>query len=218
TDFRSLKITHISFNDAEFSFEGNQNNPVIYLKEKEHLLEVVEIERKEPEFHRSATNFGWNDRAATLIPYKNGSTITHLKFRVRDFSGVKGLKYLPFKANIYSVGSDGKPGEPLIAEDVLVENREGKNWAKVDVSKYNLKVSEKGIYVVFIVPEKSFYKLDFIQARVGVISAVPIVKTRFFKDKTIRSYRWEYSKACKCYDWIHETNKYFMIDLELKEH
>jgi hypothetical protein len=76
-----------------------------------------------------------------------------LKFRVTNTHGVKGLNFLPFKANVYALDSITKlPGKPLLPQDIVVENKNGATWATIDISKYDIKVPRQGACVVFIIP------------------------------------------------------------------
>lgn len=210
--FNKIRLTHVSYELLEVDSLALRMKSLVYLRPSQYELNEVVI-GKERDKNYSSVNFGWNDKAATFIPFEDKGIIKKIKFRVRDYSGVKGLKYLPFKANIYTVGDDGRPAAPLIENDLLVENKEGKNWAGADVTNYNIKVPEEGLFLVFIIPEREFYDIDFIQAKVGVISAVPLLSRASRTDDRF-SYRLEYASGCECYMWFFEKYHYFKMDVE----
>ena len=210
--FNKISLTHVSYEKLEVDSLVLRMVYSVYLTPSKYELKEVVI-GKERDKNYSSVNFGWNDKAATFIPFENKASIKKIKFRVRDYSGVKGLKYLSFKANFYTVGEDGRPAIPLIENDLLVENKEGRNWAALDVSNYNIKVPEEGLFLVFVIPEREFYDIDFIQAKVGVISAVPLLSRASRTDDRF-SYRLEYMSGCDCKMWLFEKHHYFKMDVE----
>ncbi|WP_026712791.1 peptidase associated/transthyretin-like domain-containing protein [Flavobacterium daejeonense] len=163
------------------------------------------------------TNFSWNNKAAIFIPKSNKSNeyIKNLIFAVSDYGGVKNLKYLPFKTNLYTVDSIGLPSKPILNEDILVTKTDNENWTKVDVSKSKIIIPDEGIFVVFIILEEKNYKQNFINSKYGKISAVPALKAYKYDDQYIRkSYLFrECNYLDKCNIWLLQKLHY-MIDVE----
>jgi hypothetical protein len=161
-------------------------------------------------------------KAATFITGPVNSYITKIKFRVTNTQGVKGLNFLPFKANVYEFDSITKlPGKPLLLQDVLVENKTGADWAVVDISAYKLKLPPQGACLVFIIPEweEGFYTTRTISSRVGAIDAAPYLKseltwkldrsylyTQFISD--ISNGKWSGQK------WRQLDHRRYMIEAE----
>lgn len=163
------------------------------------------------------TNFSWNNKAAIYIPKSNGNNeyIKKLLFSVSDYGGVKNLKFLPFKTNLYTVDSLGFPSKPILEEDILVTKTNTENWTKVDVSKFKIIIPDEGIFVVFIILHEKDYPISFINSKHGNISAVPALKAYKYNDQYIRkSY---FFRDCnyldKCNIWLLEKLHY-MIDVE----
>ena len=132
-------------------------------------------------------------KAAVFIPKVNGdSQIKKVLFGVSDFGGVKNLKYLPFKFNLYTKDSLGYPDKPLLEKDILIAKKDSKIWTKVDVSSYNLKMPNDGVFIVFILLKKEEYKYkndEFISSKIGAIAAVPALRAyRYQKDYIRKSY------------------------------
>lgn len=163
------------------------------------------------------TNFSWNNKAAIYIPKSKGNNeyIKKLLFAVSDYGGVKNLKFLPFKTNLYTVDSLGFPSKPILEEDILVTKTDNENWTKVDVSKSKTVIPDEGIFVVFIILDKKDYKLDVINSKYGKISAVPGLKAYKYDDRYIRkSYVFrECNYEDKCNIWLLEKLHY-KIDVE----
>lgn len=161
-------------------------------------------------------NFSWNNKAAIYIP-KNGSSkyIKSLLFAVSDYGGVKNLKNLPFKTNLYTVDSLGLPLNPILGEDILVTKSDDKVWTKVDISKFKIVIPDEGIFIVFIILAKKEYPTDFINSKYGSISAVPALKAYKYNDEYIRkSYFYRQCNYLdKCNVWFLEKLHY-MIDVE----
>ncbi len=163
------------------------------------------------------TNFSWNNKAAIYIPKSNGSSeyIKNLLFAVSDFGGVKNLKFLPFKINLYTVDSLGLPSKPILEEDILVTKTDTENWTKVDISKFKTVIPDEGIFVVFIILAEKDYPTDFVNSKYGLISAVPALRAYKYNDKYVRkSYLY---RKCNyldiCNVWFLEKLHY-MIDVE----
>lgn len=72
---------------------------------------------------------------------------------------MKGLKYLPFSANIYSVDTLTKlPKDPIIKEKIIVRKKDNKYWVKVDVSEYQIKIPPEGLFIIMEILDKDTYK------------------------------------------------------------
>ncbi len=172
---------------------------------------------------------GWNQKAATFIPFEEeneNKTISILKYATSNIGGTKGLDYLPFKANLYSVDTDtGKPKDPLIDKGIKInKNRKGK-YVEINIKEYNFKIPEEGIYIVMEILPKEEYPSTFIKANLpemglSTISCVPAIKAyKYDKDFIRKSYASQktynqlVNKASE-QDWYLQDCHYLM-DLEL---
>ncbi|MDQ6472480.1 hypothetical protein RB619_17700 [Flavobacterium sp. LHD-80] len=162
------------------------------------------------------TNFSWNNKAATYIPKgSENKEIKKLLFSVSDCHGVKNLKYLPFKVNLYTVDSLKMPGKPILEQDILVKKDDNEYWTKVDISKFKITIPEEGIFIVFIILEEKEYPTDFIYSKIGLISAVPALKAYKYSKTYIRkSYRYsQYHTPDKRDMWL-PTKYHYIMDVE----
>lgn len=179
-NYTHLTIDHVAYEKRTIPRDSLLIKKVYKLKKRVGVLDEVVVD-KELQIDSTANrhaNFSYGMKAATLIIPPANSYVTKLKFRVINTLGVKGLNFLPFKANIYALDSvTHLPGKPLLPQEVVVENKNGDDWAVVDVSAYKLKLPPQGACVVFIIPlyEEGLYKTFWIQSTEGLISAVPML-------------------------------------------
>lgn len=196
SNFKKLTIDHIAYDKLAIHYDSLFVNRVYRLKKSDNVLQevIVNSKTKEDSLVLPYANFIHGMKVATLIKERAGSYITHLKFRVVSPHGVKGLNFLPFKANVYEMDSATHlPDKPLLPHDVLVENKEGNNWATVDISEYNIKIPPQSACIVFIIPhyDEGLYETFWIQSKLGLIDAVPMLKYRQALNKG-ESYMYEY--------------------------
>lgn len=162
----------------------------------------------------------WGCRMAVFIPYeKEEKIIKKLLYAISDCDGVKGLKYLPFSANIYSVDSITKlPKAPIIKEKIIVRKKDNKYWVKVDVSQYQIKIPPEGLFVVMEILDKDTYKGQIVQSNTGLISAVPAIKAYDYNPAYIRksyiNYRPDSYQLAHIYDKWEEQKCHYLMDVE----
>lgn len=162
------------------------------------------------------TNFSWNNKAAVYIPKgSENKNIEKLLFSVSDCGGVKNLKYLPFKINLYTVDSLGMPNKPILEEDIVVKKGDTEYWTKIDISQYKITIPAKGIFVVFVILDEKDYTTNFINSNFGWISAVPALKAyRHNKTYVRKSYLYrQCTDPEKCNIWLLQ-NLHYIIDVE----
>lgn len=176
-------VKHIAFEKRVIPKDSLAVQQVYFMKKHDYMLDEVFVDSRTDKdtMVGHSVNFSWGDRVATYIPGEKDGTITTLRFAVKTLGGVKGLNFLPFKANLYQYDTKTKlPGKPLLKEDILVTNPNGDYWAEIDISKLNIATPPEGIFVAFVIPEweEGIYKTQFIQAKFGTISAVPALHRR----------------------------------------
>lgn len=220
-------INHVEVSSIGFKKKVSETvSDTIYLDEDTNQLSEVIVNSKSKikyqlsffdELNSFETNFSWDAKAAVYIPKNNEDRcIKDLLFAVSDFGGVKNLKYLPFKVNLYTVDSLGFPYKPILEKDILITKTDAKKWTTVDVSKFEIKVPDKGLFVVFMILDKNNYKEEFVYSKRGPISAVPALKAyRYNKDYIRKSYLYRpyyYELLNKDNVWTLE-NLHYMIDV-----
>ncbi|MCR5863307.1 hypothetical protein LRS05_14775 [Flavobacterium sp. J372] len=210
-DIKKLEIRHLNFEDKIIKFPTHNQ---IILNEKAYLLDVTTVSGKikivrEP----TLENFGFNYIVVNFIPgtKTENKIIKKLKYNTVNFGGVKGLKYLPFKANLYLVDSlTGFPGKQLIPDGILLKRTDNKRYVEADISDYNISMPKNGIFIAFeLLPEES-YKIKYIQSRYGAISAVPALK--IIRIESVKSYiLFPYQRFDERNIWVRQESNYDMI-------
>lgn len=182
-NFKTIIVSHINYATCVIPKDSVALRRVFELKKNSNVLNEVLIDTKSGKDTLAPLhlNFSYGDKVARLIEAPAGSLITKLKFRVTNGnnSGVKGLRFLPFKANVYALDTiTNMPGKQLLGKDILVENKDGNKWATADISNYNIRIPPQGACIVFIIPayEDGLYETFWIQSKTGLISAVPNLK------------------------------------------
>jgi len=163
----------------------------------------------------------WNSKAVTFIPYEKEGEITTLKYRLIDFAGVKGLKYLEFKVNLYLIDTITRlPKKQLISEDIITSNTNGDRIFSLDIRKHNIKMPKEGLFIAFIILDSSEYPTTSIMSRVGQICATPVIRTKVRKNKEKRFslvYSKEYYDGEIEFKWKKIDDYFFLMDLELEK-
>lgn len=223
-NYKTLIVSHIAYYKRIIPRDSLDVKKVYTLKKRADMLQEVFIDNSKPQdtTTNGNTNFWFGDRAATLIVPPANSFISKIKFRVENIAGVKGLNFLPFRANIYELDSVTKlPGKQLLPNDVLVENKKGADWAVVDVSAYRLKLPERGACLVFIIPtyDEGFYKQPEILSKIGRIAPVPHLKKESGskKQRSFLYHQLPFDNALRNFPgfkWRVVKNRRYMIEAE----
>jgi len=223
-NYKTLIVSHVAYYRRIIPRDSLAVKKVYTLKKRADVLQEVFIDNGKPQDSTISgiTQFSHGAKGATFIIPPLNSIITKIKFRVVDGYGVKGMRFLPFKANIYEMDSVTKlPGKQLLPNDVLVENKKGADWAIVDVSAYKLKLPEHGACLVFIVPPYSdgLYTTRTVWSEVGEIDAAPQLKSEatFKKYQSFYYYQLPFDNALRNFPgfkWRVVKNRRYMIEAE----
>lgn len=195
-EIQSVEVSHISFNSKKI----NKFVDTIFLDEKiNHLSDVIISSKKQAnklslsplkKLFTEERNFSWDESIAVFVPQElenKEKKIKKLLYAVSDYGGVKGLKYQPFSANVFSVDTITKlPKEPIIKGKIIVKKENEKFWVEVDVSEYNIKIPKEGIFIVMELLDKDVYDGLIVQSNKGLISAVPAIKVYAFDEDFVR--------------------------------
>lgn len=235
-EYTFISFSHLSYETLSIKKE-HFNEQIVYLVSKPETLDEVEIEGKKKYNLRravlgglkasSGANLGWNTKIVTFIPFEEEGKITTLTYQLVDMLGVKGLKYLKFKANLYSIDTLTRlPKQKLIKDDILTSNKNGGRVYSLDVSKYNIQMPKEGVFVAFIILSYDEYDIKVVMSKQGQICATPAIKTRVRKNKEKRfslqcskgyfdsklNYKW--SKIDK---WNKIDDYFYVMGLEIDE-
>ncbi len=221
-NFSDLIVNHVNYEKRTIPRDSLAVQKVYQLKKLAHVLDEVVLNSKSQNDSLADVkhNFHWGEKAATFIARQNDNYISKIKYRVTNVGGVKGLNYLPFKANIYTYDTLTKlPGTALIPYDILVENKTGADWAVADVSAYKVKVPKEGLCVVFIIPLKDKITYDdFVWSRWGRIAAVPALEfAGNSKNSFSFLYDFVFTGTNYIMAWRRVKSKYYKIEIELTE-
>jgi hypothetical protein len=222
--FKNIIVSHIAYKKRVVPRDSLLIKKVYTLERKVDMLEEVLINSQ---INKDSTtlpnkNTSWGQQLATFIPYKNEKYISKLKFRVVSVLGVKGLNFLPFKANLHEYDTIAHlPGKPILEEDLLVENQEGRSWVEIDISSFKIKMPKQGIVIVFKIPlfEEGLYKVDFIQSKGGLITATPMLKYEPVKKGYFSFQYADYltdGSFISKREWRRVRRDYFLMDLVLE--
>nr|WP_322625171.1 hypothetical protein [uncultured Flavobacterium sp.] len=184
--YKNVIVNHVAYEKRIIPRDSLAVRKVYTIKKLDYVLDEVVVDSRTDKDSTTSLYgcFSYGMKIASPIKAFTGEKITILKFRVTNTQGVKGLNFLPFKANVYVLDSVTKlPLTPLLPEDITVENKSGATWATTDISKYDVKVPKQGACVVFIIPQTDFipgqdgfYKTFTVLSKVGAIAAVPYLK------------------------------------------
>ena len=188
-----ISFSHVSYETLHIE-KQDLNSKIVYLYSKVDVLDEIQIEnKKEYNLARgilggigvsSKAHLGWNQKAVTYIPFEKSGKITKLQYRTVDMLGVKGLKYLKYKTNLYLIDTITRlPKRQLLTKDILTSNINGDRIFSLDISKHNIQMPKEGIYIVFIILNWDEYEVKSIMSKVGLICATPALKTRVRKNK-----------------------------------
>jgi len=229
-EYNSLRFSHLSYEILVIE-KQRFTEPIIYLISKSETLDEVEIEAKKKYNLRRAifgglkasagSNFNWNTKVVTFIPFEEEGKITTLTYQLVDMLGVKGLKYLKFKANLYAIDTLTRlPKQKLIEEDILTSNKNGDRIYSLDISKYNIQMPKEGVFVSFIILDYDEYDMKNVMSKGGLMCATPAIKTRTRKNKEKR-FSLKYTE--KGHDpelinkWIKNDDDFYVMGLELEQ-
>lgn len=217
--FEKIRVTHVSYNPFNAKVKDLESS-TFYLVKNNYELEELKIKSKK-RFKWNPlpfkTNLDHNEMVATLIVDKKsiGNRVKKIKAEVTDIFGVRNLKYLPFRLQLREVNPETNLPDKLLFRTEIITKRNSKKWFEFDVTGLNINLPETGLYVVFEVLNRESYQEEFINSRVGVIVAVPQLKTKRKNNKHYNSYRLK-----KCYNntciekWEIQKDYYFNLKLE----
>jgi hypothetical protein len=197
---QTLHANHLSYRDTIIAAETNK----VLLTPSTTIMEAVIIQNKKEEnggsllraiagpFADVTSNMSHGSKAALFFPTdkeNSGKHIKELKYEVVDVFGVKNLKYLPFRAAVYSVDTvTGLPDKPIYQSDII-KKQNNKKWVIVDVSEQNITIPPQGIFIVFEVLEFKYYEKNHqrtIWSKVGRIDAAPAVRAEMYNPNNPR--------------------------------
>lgn len=227
-DITPFSVSHINYRDTLVA----QHSSRILLAPLERKLDRLVINSEEKEnklltgvaglFYDFRINLGHNTKAALLIPQdkKNrGRSIKSLKYEVIDVYGVKNLKYLPFRAALYSVDTlTGMPGVKIY-DAGIIEKQDNKKWVSITV-KEEIIVPENGLFIVFECLGDDFYGDRTIWSKQGLIDAAPSLAAEMYNSSNPhKSFIYESCTAdmdCEGMQWF-PIRCHFGMDVEYRE-
>lgn len=217
--YDKINITHINYKPVSVDVKELITD-TIFLEKSNYQLDDLKI-RSRKKFKWNplpyVTNLAHEDKVATLIINKKevGKPVQKIRAQIIDLFGVKNMKYLPFIVQIRTVNSDNNAPDSLLFESQVLRKKDSKKWFEFDVSEKNIILPEEGLYVVFEVLKEEVYPVAFIRSRVGVIVAVPQIKTKRKNNKSVVSYRMRKCFLEDCVPkWELQKEYYFNLGLD----
>ena len=156
--FRFLKVTHLNYKDTILINSAT----TFFLTPLNHNLQEVKIEKNKIKNNFGISvlkhlmdysiNFVYNDKAALYIPYEEqfaSKNIQYLKYELVDILGVKNMKYLPFKANIYSVDTITMLPDTINYKSKIIKKVIEKNGSSLMLHQKKYKYPKK-VFLLFL--------------------------------------------------------------------
>lgn len=165
----SISFYCIGFEPHTISVKAliSMDQHTIYLTPKSIELNTVELSVKKAETYREG-NKGMAMGSLYLDTHgqqvalfmenrkKKPGRIMHLSF----FLSGKGNTEAPFRIRVYGICDSLKsPGQELLPDILVVKPVSGRGWFEVDVSKYNIRFPENGIFIAM----EGIYPGDYVQ-------------------------------------------------------
>ena len=217
--FDRILITHLNYNLLKVLSEDLKKD-TLYLDKNNYELDELKIKSKKKIKWNPlpfSVNLAHQQQVATLfVSEKNvGVPIKKIKAQVIDLFGVKNLKYLPFKLQLREVNPDNNVPDKLIFESTLVCKKDSKKYFELYISDLNITLPPNGLFVVFEVLDDKRYPVTFISSRVGVIAAVPQLKSKRKNNSSFMSYslRECFTEGC-VKEWVLLEDNFFNLQLE----
>lgn len=140
------------------SKKGASTNEVIFLKPIAYELNEVVVEqprfKEEIEIGKTKNN-GFHEVynagpiiRAKFFPFQEKHNNTKFLKEISILTSSE-IDSTSFKIRIFSVGTDGFPDKDLVEDDIFVYVKKGNKKTNIDISKYRLEFSEKGLFVAF---------------------------------------------------------------------
>lgn len=217
--FDRIWITHLNYNLLQAVGEDLKKD-TLYLDKNNYELDELKIKsKKEAKWNPLpfSMNLAHEQQIATLfIAEKNvGLHVKKIKAQVIDLFGVKNLKYLPFKLQLREVNPENNFPGKLIFESEVVSKKDSAKYFELDVTSLNITLPKNGLFVVFQVLDDKSYPITFISSRVGVIVAVPQLKSKRKNNSSFISYSLRDCFTEDCVkEWVLLKDNYFNLQLE----
>jgi hypothetical protein len=133
-------------------------NEVIFLKPIAYELNEVVVEqprfKEEIEIGKTKNN-GFHEVynagpiiRAKFFPFQEKHNNTKFLKEISILTSSE-IDSTSFKIRIFSVGTDGFPDKDLVEDDIFVYVKKGNKKTIIDISKYRLEFSEKGLFIAF---------------------------------------------------------------------
>ena len=216
--FDRIWITHLNYNSLQVVSEDLKKD-TLYLDNNNYELDELKIKSKKKIKWNPlpfSVNLGHQQQVATLfVSDKNvGLPIKKIKAQVIVLFGVKNLKYLPFKLQLREVNPDNNIPGKLIFESEVLSKKDSKKYFELNVASLNITLPKNGLYVVFEVLDDKSYPVTFIRSRVGVIDAVPQLKSKRKNNSSFVSYslRACFTEGC-VKEWVFLEDNFFNLQL-----
>ncbi|GLB51506.1 hypothetical protein NBRC110019_05450 [Neptunitalea chrysea] len=197
--YKQLVVTHINYN-LYFLNDLKRIPDTIVLKHKETMLDEVILAKKREKKRKVSleglvrllydppTNSSFNHKWASFkIP--KGTYIKDIDIHLqKNFEGVKNIDRGVFKISLYSIDSiTATPFKSFYTSDTL-KNTGKSSVYNLKMRKKHIKVPKNGFFVVFEVLDKKCYSPLYISSKVGTITATPMVKNKYSKNYSKRTY------------------------------
>jgi hypothetical protein len=150
-----LVFSSIGFETKRVKVSESQNvvmqSLIIALDEviisKPKATKEIEVGDSKKRFYLPETQTAPWILARNLFPDEKNPELKYIKILI--FFTNSEVDNAIFRARVFSITADGKPGEDMIPEEVIVKTKKGRRKTVVDVSAYKLQMPNEGVIVGF---------------------------------------------------------------------
>lgn len=153
----SLKFASLGYKPRKFSTEKISKKNVIKIKLAKDLIPIQNINIRASDYYEKTSGNNGIVCFGALYMDTNGQKVAlYIKNKERKSGKIhkiyfklskKGNFDAPFRIRIFKPDSAGKPGKDILKEILVVKPDSKKSWFSVDVSVYDVKMPQEGLFV-----------------------------------------------------------------------
>jgi hypothetical protein len=168
----SIAFSCIGYRTKKIKVSDLQINTIIKLEPIVNMLKEVKIGVNTPvtikvgSKQKSSNEMTWTLTGTDMAAFMEGSKNVKGFIQTIGFYLSNGRGYLkggdvtaPFRIKLFAVDVDGKPGEELTKDIIIVSARKDRAWFDIDISAYHIRNPDSGFFVSFTLLNYEYYKV-----------------------------------------------------------
>ncbi|WP_320816011.1 carboxypeptidase-like regulatory domain-containing protein [Flavobacterium sp.] len=153
----------------------------------------------------------------------NNEISEHPFLKEISFISLSEIENAKINLRFFKINPNGKPGDDILVENLIVEVKIGRNNNVVNIEKYNIKIPEEGLFIAFewmIIDKNKFYYTNNNDSNTPLLNEKlyqPLLGFFYSEEQLI----WEFKKG----DWFikeeerskskNNKKKYGELDIQL---